>query len=210
MSATGRTLRGGPATERAVHDQYETPEWATRLILSRLSTRIWEANAQTSARVLEPACGTGAITRILLEHDGFYAKHVTGVDVDPTMVVRHEQLGVHTKCLDFVTSAPDYSARGFRFDLIITNPPYKLAEAYARAALPLLSAQGELALLLRLNFLAGQKRSALHREHPSDVYVLPRRPSFTGNGTDATEYAWLVWGPGRGNRWFLLDEGNGA
>lgn len=48
------------------------------------------------------------------------------------------------------------------------------------------------------------RRADFHRRHPSDVFVLPRRPSFTGGGTDATEYAWFVWGPGRGNRWYVL------
>jgi hypothetical protein len=29
------------------------------------------------------------------------------------------------------------------------------------------------------------------------------RPSFTPDGkTDSAAYAWLVWGPGRGGRWF--------
>jgi hypothetical protein len=38
-----------------------------------------------------------------------------------------------------------------------------------------------------------------------DVYVLSKRPSFSGNGkTDATAYAWFLFGPGRGGRWQVL------
>ena len=48
-----------------------------------------------------------------------------------------------------------------------------------------------------MNFLGSQKRAAFMRAFPPDVYGLPRRPSFTGGGTDATEYAWLVWTPER-------------
>jgi hypothetical protein len=35
--------------------------------------------------------------------------------------------------------------------------------------------------------------------------VLPKRPSFTGGGTDATEYAWMVWGPTRTGRLRILE-----
>jgi hypothetical protein len=63
----------------------------------------------------------------------------------------------------------------------------------------------DVAFLLRLNFLGSQRRAAFHRSFPSDVYVLPRRPSFTGGGTDATEYCWMVWGAERGGRWSILE-----
>lgn len=29
--------------------------------------------------------------------------------------------------------------------------------------------------------------------HTPDVYVMPKRPSFTGSGSDATAYAWMAW-----------------
>ena len=28
---------------------------------------------------------------------------------------------------------------------------------------------------------------------PTALHVLSKRPSFTGKGTDATDYAWYVW-----------------
>jgi hypothetical protein len=89
--------------------------------------------------------------------------------------------------------------------LLVTNPPYSLAAEFIQRALERYRKSIDCAFLLRLNYLGSQKRAAFHREHPSDVFVLPRRPSFTGKGTDATEYAWFVWGPGRGGRWSILD-----
>jgi hypothetical protein len=56
---------------------------------------------------------------------------------------------------------------------------------------------GEIMFLLRLNFLEGQKRSkGLWKEfRPYQIYVLPRRPSFTGDQkTDATAYMLACWG----------------
>jgi hypothetical protein len=89
-------------------------------------------------------------------------------------------------------------------DVIIMNPPYKLAMEFVEHAI---ESAGVTVCLLRLAFLASQKRAAFWREHPADVYVLPKRPSFTGGGTDSTDYAWFVWSPLQeaGNRWFILD-----
>lgn len=33
---------------------------------------------------------------------------------------------------------------------------------------------------------------------------LLERIEFRKSTSDATEYAWFVWGPGRGNRWWIL------
>ena len=76
-------------------------------------------------------------------------------------------------------------------DAIITNPPFSLAQEFIDKSL------GEasfVAYLLRLNFLGAQKRGPWWQgKEPTHLYVLSKRPSFTGNGTDATEYAWFVW-----------------
>jgi hypothetical protein len=91
--------------------------------------------------------------------------------------------------------------------VVITNPPYNRADAFVERALAERAPHPwtTVAMLLRLNWLGGMKRAAFHRRHTADVYVLPRRPSFTGGGTDATEYAWLVWRHHGGGRWMVLD-----
>lgn len=83
-----------------------------------------------------------------------------------------------------------------RYDLVVGNPPYKYAEEFVRAGLEALESDGTMIYLLRLAFLEGQARArGLWKTHrPDKVYVLGRRPSFTGNGrTDATAYALYVW-----------------
>ena len=48
-------------------------------------------------------------------------------------------------------------------------------------------------MLLRINFLGSKKRYGFWKKNPPQaMYVLSKRPSFTGKGTDATEYAWFV------------------
>lgn len=75
---------------------------------------------------------------------------------------------------------------------IITNPPFSLAHefiAHARRHSP------EVVMLLRLNFLGSIKRHDWWtKNEPDAIYVLSQRPSFTGGGTDSTEYAWFAWG----------------
>lgn len=188
MSATNVPNRKGVTRPRNADDFYATPSWVTRAILPHLGP-------YTSA--LDPCCGDGAILRELrgelhgIETDGGRALACVESDLRLVhMVNNHDAL---------VTQWP-------AVDLIITNPPFALAMEFLKLALEESGGRGEVAFLLRLAFLEGQARAAFHRAHPSDVYVLPKRPSFTGDGkSDSCAYAWFVFGPGRGGRWSVLD-----
>ena len=51
-------------------------------------------------------------------------------------------------------------------------------------------------MLLRLGFLASQKRKTFWKKHPvTGLYILGDRPSFDGDGTGLGDYAWFVWEP---------------
>ena len=76
-------------------------------------------------------------------------------------------------------------------DLILTNPPFSLAKEFIEHSMSLAPT---VIMLLRLNFLGSQKRYNFWQQFsPDGLYVLSKRPSFTGKGTDATDYAWFVW-----------------
>lgn len=77
-------------------------------------------------------------------------------------------------------------------DIIITNPPYSLAQEFVTKAL---TEAPVVVMLLRLGFLASQKRKEwLKANPPTSLIVLSKRPSFTGDGkTDGADYAWVVW-----------------
>jgi hypothetical protein len=75
--------------------------------------------------------------------------------------------------------------------VIITNPPYELAEDFAEQMIG--NDGATVCFLLRLNWLASTKRHQLLSHYIPDIYVLPNRPSFTDSGTDACDYAWFVW-----------------
>lgn len=82
------------------------------------------------------------------------------------------------------------------YDLIVSNPPYFLAEPVIRKAWDILTPGGTMLMLLRLSFMEGVKRyTGLWRDIcPVEVAVVSRRPSFSGNNrTNATAYGVYVW-----------------
>lgn len=186
MSATGRNL---PGRERRAGDCYDTPAWCVRAILPHL---------KSLGKVLDPCCGTGAILDAVSAVPG---ATTVGIEIDAVRAAACRQRHT-THCRDALGGSWDTLWPWA--NTLITNPPYSLAMQFierwqSEATCPVA------AMLLRLNFLGSQKRARFHRLHPADVYVLTRRPSFTDVGTDSTEYAWFVWGVGRGHRWEILD-----
>ena len=185
MSATGRNL---PGAERRADDFYATPAWCTRAIFRALDLR-------RIVSVLDPCCGDGAILDIATEMT--YGALRYGLELDVARA-DHAALEHSVRCVDAL--ADDWPMA----QAIVTNPPYALAQEFVQRAADQCPSAIR-AFLLRLNFLGSAKRAGWLRASMPDVYVLPRRPSFTGKGTDATEYAWMVWGPGRGGRVGILD-----
>ena len=167
MSATGR---GGV---RHPDDFYRTPAWCVE--------RLLDAVALPDGFWLEPWAGDGAIVEATR---GWFRR-----ENRPTPAWITNELSAD-RAPDGARIG-DYKTWDFSGDVVLSNPPYKDALACATWAL---ERAPVVALLLRLNWLEGAKRAPWHHAHPASVYVLPNRPSFTGKGTDATAYAWFVWG----------------
>lgn len=174
-------------------DFYETPTWATDAILRRLDL--------TDRDVLDPCAGRGAI----LHRVSAVTALPRGFELDEgrwqasvanALVVEHRDA-----LSDEHWGDPE---------VVLMNPPYALAEEFVRRALEEVAIDGHVVALLRLAFLEGLARSSLHRDHASDVYVLPRRPSFVGGRTDASAYAWFHWHPAARRRWQILSVEDGV
>lgn len=172
---------------REPYDFYPTPPEATRALLSveTFDGSIWE-----------PACGDGAIAKVLL---------AAGYKIVSTDVINR---GFGAAPVNFLAeSAP-------RAKHIITNPPYGrgLADAFVRHALRLTKhTGGSVAMLLDLASLAHPLRHSLYVTNPpANVYILDHlicqpggRPTFT---EVHARYCWLVWKPhhlGRPSLWWL-------
>ena len=76
-------------------------------------------------------------------------------------------------------------------DLILTNPPYSIAQEFIEHGI---QHSETCIMLLRINYLGSISRHKWWKKYtPVALHVLSKRPSFTGKGTDATDYAWFVW-----------------
>ncbi len=150
---------------RRTNDLYETPEWLTEAIVPQLAR-------YNPRRILEPAAGGGAIVRVLRR-------------AFSTAVIDQGDISTGQDFLTHPYAGP--------YDLIITNPPYSLALEFVKRALPLHASRGAVVMLLRMNWLGSQERAPWMRLHTPSMYVTPRRPSFINGGSDATEYAWMIW-----------------
>lgn len=160
-----------PSDEREKDDFYPTPPEATRALLDRegFMGEIWE-----------PACGDGAISRVL-EDAGY-----TVVSTD--LVDR----GYGENRVDFLME------RNLLAPNIVTNPPFKNAEAFVRKSLDLGAVK--VAMLFRLAWLEGSGRKKLFESTPlARVYVASRRLRMSRGGLDENggggmiAFAWFVW-----------------
>ena len=165
------------------NDLYETPEVATLALLRAepLPRTIWE-----------PACGPGAIVRVLRD-----AGHRV----------------IATDLIDYRSPDQDHAGRDFLLErrapdgveMIVTNPPFKLAAQFAAHALSLCP---RVVMLLRLSFLeSGNEQAKLDgRDYsPSTAAVgtcfrfinrLPmmHRDGWAGNrASNPMAFAWFVW-----------------
>jgi hypothetical protein len=169
-----------PHAERG-EDLYETPRVATETLL--LVERV-------PRRVLEPACGRGAIVNVLRQrgHDVVACDLIDyGHGFDTADFLKMKRMPEGVRC-------------------IVTNPPFKIAEAFISHALDICPL---LIVLLRLAFLeAGTGKQKKHRLRarvldeipPARIHVFDRRlPMFHRDGwqgrkaNSGMSFAWWVW-----------------
>lgn len=164
--------------ERRAADHYPTPAWLIEEALALVEIE--------PKRILDPGAGCGrwgAAARARWP-DAFLA----GWDIRPLPSPRHYDFWWSDDVLLDSFDRP--------FDLIMGNPPYCQAEEFVRFGLRSSSFSGELIFLLRLPFLAGQKRrDGLFREWaPYQVAVCSKRPSFSPDGrTNSEDFCLIHW-----------------
>jgi hypothetical protein len=159
-------------------DLFPTPPWATRTLVEWLIQRGVLVGDQ---HCWEPAAGLGHMSRTLSEFfSSVYASDAFDYGLG------HE--------------VSDFRCAGYhqKFDWIITNPPFNLAEEFSRTAI--VKAKVGVAMLVRTTFLEGIKRYQNLFSRTPPTYVLQfteRVPMHRGrleaNGSTATAYCWLVW-----------------
>ena len=98
--------------------------------------------------------------------------------------------GVETDWCE-IQKGKDFFDHDGEYDLVFTNPPFSLAQEFIEHSMTMAPT---IIMLLRINFLGSQARYPFWSQFPPDgLYILSKRPSFTGKGTDSIDYAWFVW-----------------
>ena len=166
----------GDSEGRPENDFYPTNDEYTQAMLDRVTFQ---------GAILEPACGEGDMVMSLRKR---------GYKVVASDIVDYGFDGARSG-LDFLTLSDSV-----RVPNVVTNPPFKIAMEFARKATTI--ATGKVALLCKIQFLAGVKRAVMHQEtHLTKVYVFPYRPKFGRNGEiykngGMIDFAWYIWEKG--------------
>ena len=171
--------------ERRANDFYQTPQKVIDALLNN-----YEIDEEKQCYILEPCAGDGAIIKEL-QREGYC--NIKAIEIRPEETQNLNELVGYGRfaIADFLTMSEKHTGRP---DVIITNPPFSLAMEILEKSMKIVSEKGKVILLLRLGFLASDKRFDFMRENPpTDMFVLHKRPSFTGKGTDSQEYGWFVW-----------------
>ena len=158
-------------------DDFPTPPWATRALL----THIISNQPLSKLSCLEPACNRGFMSEPLKE----YFKSVHSSDIFDYGYGKTE---------DFLNQ----SYYENQFDWVITNPPFKLAEAFVIEGLRV--ASKGVAILARTVFLesVGRYERLFSKTPPSKfAQFVERVPMVKGrldkSASTATGYCWIVW-----------------
>jgi predicted RNA methylase len=220
MSST----HGGDALDPSNH--FRTPDWATDAVIPYLPL---------GGVIVDAGCGEGAILHRmqLAARDASFL----GIELDTERAercrVKRGGAGTAVMAGDWLDPACHIDA-----DLVVSNPPFSLAQPFIERALEFTARRhGTVAMLLRATWHVPQCRAPFAFLHPFDLGTLSRRPDFVASlkckakcgwkimqpieaprpkacptcgkpvtvvTTDSADYAWHIWGPGRGHRFFPL------
>jgi hypothetical protein len=168
--------------EREPNDYYATDPQA----LIDFLEAFWQDGENLKYRIWECACGEGNLSEVLRKN-GFSVMSTDLIDRG------YEGFNGIEDVLNGDFHMWDYD--------VITNPPYKHALSFIEKCLDSVSMKGKVIMLLRLQFLEGQKRSSFFAINPPKyVYVHSKRIGiWKGNvktKANAVAYAWFVWEKG--------------
>lgn len=171
--------------QRPPRDYYATDPKAAKLLmgLESLAQDIWEC-----------ACGEGHLSKVF-EEAGYTVKSTDLID-----------RGFGTGGVDFLSD----DIRQWHGD-IITNPPYRHAQAFVEKALSIVSPGMKVIMFLKIQFLEGKRRKKMFLKQPPKVVYISSSRLLCGKngvfkGSSAVAYAWFVWVKGFKSepviRWF--------
>lgn len=168
--------------DRKPADFYPTPPEVTRALILWLRERgVTSQKGSRQRRVHEPCCGEGHISEVLI-----------GAGFDVTSHDLYD-MSYGISGVDYLRT-PERNARYYDYDMVVTNPPFSLAERFIRRAL---RDAPVVAMFLPTEYWHAKTRARLFRSRPPmAILALTWRPVFLAEerGTSPlANYAWTVW-----------------
>lgn len=214
MSSTGRNAQ--MMLPKLKDDFYQTPPWAFEWFEKALLRAVPRARSGESgpSRILEPGAGVGGLVGEM--HRLWPDASIVAVEKRPDCQDMLYAAGAeHVVIGDFENEVVQNQVEGLGpYDLILGNPPYGGAKwiskgvknpnyglwlRFVKIGLRMLNRsldpdwRAKLIFLLRCGALETDERNSWMVRHVPDAYILPKRPKFTGTGSDSATYAWLAW-----------------
>ena len=147
-------------------------------------------------KILEPCVGGGHIANAI---NDYYknTKDVIGLDI----VDRGYPSTIVQNFLEWETNE--------KFDGIISNPPYSLAQEFIEKSIELLDDNGQIAMFLKIQFLEGIKRKEFFEKYPPKyIYVFSNRMATWNNGQELDPNG-KKWSTTMCHAWFIWEKENG-
>lgn len=181
MTTTGTSIVGRKNTKDK-YDLYTTPTWATEKVIDAL---LIDGIITKYDDILEPCCGTGAISNFL---KGYGFENISASDIQTEDYIDGNK-GVDVYDMD------DNCC-----DIIITNPPYNLMTKYNMLQEFQRIAKKKVILLLNIFYLSSKERkNMLEQSHLRHVYIHSDRVTMYPYGEEKPKnggtkmFAWFVW-----------------
>lgn len=189
MSLAGAKIAGGnPENDRVENDYYATNPKAVEMLL-----REYEFNGN---KMLEPCVGAGHIADAVKSFYGYDDVEITGVDL------------VDRGCPNTIVANFLEWDNGEKYDFIISNPPYSLAQEFIKHGLDLLKDNGQMAMFLKIQFLEGQKRKFFFQDNPPRyIFVFRKRMAVWNDGQQFDPKTGKDWATTMCHAWFIWEKG---
>ena len=165
------SIIGGNLTnrKRQINDWYPTPPDVTEAFMNYI-------DIDKNTPVWEPCAGDGSMLSVISQYTT-----CIGTDLSP----QRSDISQH----NFLTDIPNNISKD---SMIITNPPFNIAEKIIRHTFE--SGFTKLALVLKSTYFHASSRTKLFEEYkPTKVLPLNWRPDFLGMGSPTMEVSWFYW-----------------
>ena len=184
MSLAGGKIAGGnPKNGRVENDFYATNPKAVTMLMDAYGKF-------ENFDILEPCVGQGHIAEVIKQ------LHKNN-RIDCIDIVNRGYPDTITS--DFLTTQIDK-----KYDCVITNPPFSLAQEFIEKSFTVLKRNGIICMFLKIQFLEGVKRKEFFEKYPPKyIYVFRQRMATwnNGNATDSNGkrwattmcHAWFIW-----------------